>query len=147
MLLNKQTVKSEKEYKTYDNLQKATLISAVNPLYFKPVVDGESVYISGDAMAVSPALLAFLTATEYGGKDAKDIEVFSVGSIEERADKIPDNIGLVEWVSRLSSLQGASKQHSQDYLMDHILQSYDRSFKKYFFPMSYSANQEFKKKS
>jgi len=107
--MNKQTVKSENGYKTYDDLHKATLISSVNPLYFKPVVDGKSVYISGDAMAVSPALLAFLTATEYGGKDAKDIEIFSVGSITERADKIPDNIGLVEWVSRLSSLQGASK--------------------------------------
>jgi len=31
--------------------------------------------------------------------------------------------------------------------MDHILQSYDRSLKKYVFPMSYSANQAFKKKT
>jgi len=58
------------------------------------------VFISGDAMAKSPAMLAFLYATE-SGRSAEDIELVSIGSTIERADKIPHNIGILEWVSRI----------------------------------------------
>jgi hypothetical protein len=73
-------------------------------------------------MAVSPALLAYMVATEEGEKDGtaippNQVRVFSIGSVNVRADKIPDDIGLIEWVSRLDSLTGTSKKHTQDYLL------------------------------
>lgn len=98
-------------------------------------------------MAVSPALLAYMVATEEGQRDGGEIpsdkvRVFSVGSVNVRADKIPDDIGLIEWVSRLDSLTGTSKKHTQDYLLQNILDSYGFNLHKYDYPMSYEKGAE-----
>lgn len=144
-VLTTQTVRDQAIYKPYDDLRKATLLSAACPEYFKPVEDGDRIFIGGDAMAVSPAMLAFLLATEEGRKDGteikpEEIEVFSIGSVNERADRIPDDIGALDWLSRLDSLQGASKMHTQDYLLHHILEHHGTSLKKYAFSMSYKSS-------
>lgn len=141
-VLTKQSVKNDAAYKGFDDVLKATLISAANPVYFKPVVDGEKIFIGGDAVAVSPALLAYMAATEEGGISPADIEVFSIGSLNARADKIPEDIGAIEWLSRVDSLTGQSKKHTQDYLLHQILESYGSSLKKYTYPMSYEASAE-----
>jgi hypothetical protein len=86
------------------------LASGANPKYFKPVVKGDAAFIGGDAVAVSPALLAFMQATDVDDIDPNEIEVFSIGSIYERADRIPANVGLTQWASRIDSLTGLSKK-------------------------------------
>jgi len=45
-------------------------------------------YVSGDNIALSPALYAFLHANEKLGIDPSKIRVVSVGSINELADRI-----------------------------------------------------------
>ena len=68
------------------------LASAANRLYFYPFVkkigNEENLYISGDNFAKSPAMYAFMTATELNKKDPKDIRVVSIGSIEALPSKI-----------------------------------------------------------
>lgn len=86
-------------------------------MYFRPVDVGDKIFIGGDSVAVSPAMLAFMAATEEGGIDPANIEIMSVGSLNERVDKIPEDIGAIEWLSRISSLTGQSKKHTQDYLL------------------------------
>jgi hypothetical protein len=92
------------KYGEFDKLNMMTFLSAVNPLYFLPYKSGtEKVFISGNAAAESPAMFAFLYATEYG-QLPEDVEVVSIGSIEERPNKIPSDIGVLEWTARISSL-------------------------------------------
>ena len=115
-----------------------TFLSAVNPLYFLPYKSGtDKVFISGNAAAESPAMFAYLYATEYG-QDPEDVEVVSIGSIEERPNKIPSDIGVLEWTARISSLQGPVKAYAQDYILDAILLSYDTSLKKFTYPIPIS---------
>jgi len=92
------------------NTLEVVLASGSNPKYFRPVTMGDAAFIGGGAVAVSPALLAFMQATDVFDKKPKDIEVFSIGSIYERADRIPANVGLTQWASRVDSLTGLSKK-------------------------------------
>ena len=140
-VMSKKSIGDSEKYKEYDSLSKATLLSAVNPNYFKPYGKDDSVFISGDAIAESPAMYSFLMATE-SGQDPATIAVFSIGSTFERPDKIPENIGVIEWVSRVTSLQGPSKRHSQDYMLNAILGSYDKSLIKFQFPISLEDEEE-----
>uniref|UniRef100_A0A7S3II86 Uncharacterized protein n=1 Tax=Strombidium inclinatum TaxID=197538 RepID=A0A7S3II86_9SPIT len=143
-ILTKNSVKDVERYKQFDQLDKATLLSACNPLYFKPCKEDNgdnSVFISGNAIAESPAMYAFLYATE-AGQDPANIAVVSVGSTLERPDKIPEDIGIIEWVTRIESLQGQSKRHSQDYLLNAVLNSYDRNLIKFQFPVSLEFEEE-----
>lgn len=88
------------------------MASGANPKYFKPVVKGDAAFIGGDAVAVSPALLAFMQATDVDEIDPTRIEVFSIGSMYERADRIPADVGLTQWASRVDSLTGLSKKQT-----------------------------------
>lgn len=100
------------KYDAFNKLNLMTFLSAVNPLYFLPYKSGEDkVFISGNAAAESPAMFAFLYATE-NGKLPEDIEVVSIGSIEERPNKIPADIGVLEWSARIQSLQGPVKSYA-----------------------------------
>jgi hypothetical protein len=40
-----------------------TIASAANPVYFTPYIKGNNYYISGNNVALSPAMHAFLYAT------------------------------------------------------------------------------------
>ena len=121
-VITKRNAESNPMYSEFKMLDEVTLLSACNPLYFKPCIFGseENVFISGDAMAKSPAMLAFLYATD-AGVDPKTIRVVSVGSTSQRADKIPENIGIIDWMTRITSLQAPVKEHTHDYLLNFML--------------------------
>lgn len=112
-IFSKNSVTGEPEqYSEFNKLNMMTFLSAVNPLYFLPYKSGEDkVFISGNAAAESPAMFAFLYATEYG-QLPENVEVVSIGSIEERPNKIPSDIGVLEWAARISSLQGPVKSYA-----------------------------------
>lgn len=86
------------------------LVSGANPKYFKPVVKDDKAFIGGDAVALSPAFLAYMQAVDIENLDPKIIRVMSIGSIYERADRIPAKIGLADWLFRVSSLTGLTKK-------------------------------------
>lgn len=123
-LMSKKTIKNRPEYSGFDDLQKATFISAVNPLYFLPykVPETNTLFISGNNVHESPAMLAFLHATEQG-QSVDNIQVISVGSMRARSDEIAKNVGVGDWVLKLDSLQGPSKRHSMDYMLNKVLTS------------------------
>jgi hypothetical protein len=80
------------------SLGKMTLASASNPYYFTPArIQPEScasescpnnLYISGDNVALSPAMFAVLHANEKLGIPLDEISVISVGSVNEEPEKI-----------------------------------------------------------
>lgn len=85
-----------------------TWASANTPYYFKPAVipnlnntsEAEyqnDIYISGDNIAVSPALLSYLYANERKGVKQEDIRVVSIGATNEEAENISHNAGLLTW--------------------------------------------------
>ena len=71
-VLTKKTIASdsEQDLATYNSLKMAAFLSAVNPEYFLPYQDltdaknKDKVFISGNAVAESPAMWAYLFATE-----------------------------------------------------------------------------------
>ena len=52
-------------------------------------------------MAKILATLAYLYALEVG-KAPEEIEVVIVGSTTQRADKIPQDIGTIDWIKRVN---------------------------------------------
>lgn len=112
-IFTKKSMAADKaKYAEFDRLNLMTFLSAVNPLYFLPYKHGsDKVFIAGNAAAESPAMFAFLYATEYG-QSPENVEVVSIGSTEERPNKIPSDIGVLEWTERLSSLQGPVKSYA-----------------------------------
>lgn len=115
-VMTKKTIASdtEQDLAKYGTLKMAAFLSAVNPEYFLPYQDlndaknKDKVFISGNAVAESPAMWAYLFATEEG-QAPEDVKVVSVGAISERPDKISKDIGILDWVARIFSLQGEVK--------------------------------------
>lgn len=134
-LITKSQVKTE--FPEFDNVLKATTMSAASPHFFNPVVVDKKTFISGDANAVSPALFAYYHATAQLNKNPADIVVVSVGGMRKRANKIRSDIGLTEWASRILTLTGESKLHSQDYLLDAILRKNNKQLHKFELYMSF----------
>lgn len=119
-----------------------TFLSAVNPLYFLPFKSGnDKVFISGNNAAESPAMFAYLYATE-NGQSPDNVEVVSIGSLEERPNKIPSDIGVLEWTARISSLKGPVKAYAQDYILDAILLNYNNFLWKFTYPVPISQDEE-----
>ena len=102
-------------------LGQMTLASAVTPYYFKPATIGGDLYISGDNIARSPALFAYMYANERMGKKDEDIRVVAVGSTTELPDFISNSTSLVQWIERLTTLTSESKEHTQDYMLNAIM--------------------------
>ena len=124
-------------------LDQAALRSAVNPVYYRPLAAGDKTFISGNNIAASPALLSFLEATEGGSAQLKDINhVVSIGAVNVRPDKIPENIGLIEWASRVDSLTSWSKLHTQDYLLENIMSEAGKTFTKFNLPISFDEDSQ-----
>jgi predicted acylesterase/phospholipase RssA len=93
-------------------LGKMVLASAATPYYFKPATINGDFYISGDNVALSPAMFSFFHANEYLGVDTSKIRVLSVGATNELAEKIDKKASVLEWTTRLTSLVGPVKKHT-----------------------------------
>lgn len=98
-------------------LSEMVLASAVTPYYFRPAEIKNNFYISGDNVAMSPAMFAYYYAKEL---KKEEIRVVSVGATNELAEKIDVKASLLEWASRLSSLNAPVKKHTQDYMVEYL---------------------------
>jgi len=103
------------------NLAQMTWASAVTPYYFKPATINNNLYISGDNIAKSPAMFAYMYANEKLGKTNEDIRVVTVGSTDELPDFIGPHTSLIDWIQRLTTLNSESKEHTQDYMLNAIM--------------------------
>lgn len=103
-------------------LAKMVVASASTPYYFKPATIDGSFYISGENVAMSPAMFAYFYANEQLGKQSKNIRVVSVGATNEMAEKIDKKASVLSWATRLSTLVAPVKKHTQDYMLSAILE-------------------------
>merc|ERR1712195_34511 len=99
--------------------------SASTPFYFKPsVIDGNA-YISGDNIAMSPAMFAAFHAGLTEGD--QNLKIVSVGSTFELPDLISADGGgsLITWSTRLSTLTAPVKMHTMDGFINSLLAKYN----------------------
>ena len=120
---NKNSQKTYKEAKfNHDmSLSDMTWASACTPYYFKPAVIGGDAYISGDNLAMSPAMFAYYYVNEQKNVKAGDLRIVSVGATNELAEAIDTKASLLDWAVRLTSLTTAVKKHTMDYMTEHLL--------------------------
>lgn len=102
-------------------LLEMTLASAATPDYFRPAIINDDVYISGDNVALSPAMFAYFYAIERKAQDPADIKVISVGATNELPEKIDEKSSLADWLVRLETLNAPVKKHTQDYMVEYLL--------------------------
>jgi len=76
------------------------------------------IYLSGDNVAMSPAMYAILEATNKKNIDPNDIKLISVGSVNAEPEKLGDQTSLLEWAVRLSTLTAPVKMHTMDYMSE-----------------------------
>lgn len=103
-----------------------TWVAATTPYYFKPadtIIDNQPyLLMSGEFMAVSPALFAYYHVTDNKlAPEGTQIRVVSIGSTDEMSERISQNTGLIDWATRLTSLTAISKKHTMDYFLQAIL--------------------------
>lgn len=103
-----------------------TLSSAATPTYFFPVEINGKFYISGENVAASPAMYAFMTATDKNGIAPEQVTVVSVGTTNALPDAIDKKVGLLDWAQRLLTLNAPVKMHTMDYMTNFLLRSKDR---------------------
>jgi hypothetical protein len=110
-----------------------TLASAATSTFFLPLEYKGDILISGENVAASPALFAFLDATDKSKIDPKTIKVVSIGSFNALADLVNEDSGMLDWASRLLTLNAPVKRHTMDYMMHFQLRDPDGSsrFHKY----------------
>ena len=94
------------------NLDDMVLASAASPTYFAPHEVNGAYYISGDYIAGSPAMYAYLHAYEKLDKDPHHIRVVNVGSLKVSPEKIDKHTGLYEWLNKLAKLCGPVKKRT-----------------------------------
>jgi patatin-like phospholipase/acyl hydrolase len=102
------------------SLDKMVVASGATPYYFQPYTVEGSFYISGDNVAMSPAMFAYFYANEQLKIKSDRIRVVSVGSTNQLPDKIEKDASILTWASRLTSLVGPVKKHTQDYMVTYI---------------------------
>ena len=112
-------------------LGQMTVASAATPLYFLPAKYDDHYYISGENVASSPAMFAYLTAVEKNNVNKGDIRVVSVGSTNQLPDRIEQNVGLLDWAQRLLTLNSPVKQHTMDYMTNFLLKKDGHIFHKF----------------
>ena len=113
------------------SLVQMTWASADTPYYFKPAVIKNNTYISGDNVALSPAMFAYYYANQHMNVSASKIRVVSVGATNEIAEKIDVKASLLEWAKRLTTLTAPVKKHTQDYMLQQILTINNHEFWKF----------------
>jgi hypothetical protein len=127
---------------SYQNLQDAendhkltlgemTVASAATPAYFLPAKYNNNFYISGENVASSPAMFSYLTAVEKNGQEKSNIRVVSVGATNALPDRIEQNVGLLDWATRLMTLNSPVKQHTMDYMTNFLLKKDGHVFHKF----------------
>jgi len=118
---NAEKYKDDPKFKHDLKLSQMTWASANTPYYFKPAVIENSTYISGDNMAISPALFSYYYANEQLEKKQEDIRIVSIGATNELSEKIETKASLLDWAVRLTSLNAPVKKHTMDYMVQHLL--------------------------
>lgn len=123
------------------SLADMTLASATTPYYFRPATikdvnkvndDLDYLYISGDNVAVSPAMYSMLHAIDKNLVEEEDkLCVVSVGNINEESEKIEEQASLLEWALRLATLTGPVKKHTQDYMTKYFADAGGHEFHKF----------------
>jgi len=113
------------------SLSDMTWASANTPYYFKPAVINGNVYISGDNLAMSPAMFAYHYADEKKSIPNKDIRIVSIGATNELAERINNKASLHDWASRLTTLSAPVKKHTMDYMLEHLLRKDGHELHKY----------------
>ena len=108
-----------------------TWVSANSQYYFKPALLNDNVYISGDNIAISPALYSFFHATDIMGKDPKDIRLVSVGSLRVENSKIDQSASSISWAERLRGINSEVDKDTSDYMTKHIFERYNNTFHKF----------------
>lgn len=112
------------------NLNAGVLASAANVAYFGSAniswadsngVENQTSVISGIAISESPALYAFMLATEYMEVPADKITITSVGSKTYSNDKISEEVNPLQWFSRLVQLTAPVKKYAQDFFVAQIM--------------------------
>ena len=88
---------------------------------------------------MSPAMFAYYLAKDLG---KEDIRVVSVGATNELAEKIDVTASLLEWATRLTSLNGPVKKHTQDYMTEYLLKKDGYDFHKFELDTTYEFEQE-----
>lgn len=132
LLQSKENVENQQKHTLGD----MTFASATTPYYFSAAKIGDTMYISGDQVAVSPAMSAHYTI--HNRKDQKALEIIekklrivSVGATNEKSEKIDVKQNLQRWAYKLTSLNAAVKKHTQDYLTEYLLRENNHHIHKY----------------
>ena len=116
-----QTHLSEPKFNHNMTMDNMVWASATTPYYFKPAVIDGADYISGDNVALSPAMYAYYYANERKNIKQDKIRIVSIGATNEEAEVIKKDAGLLSWAARLTSLNGPVKMHTMDYMTDYLL--------------------------
>jgi len=100
----------------YDfTLDQMVFASASNLRYFHPYVKAGNLYVSGENVAVSPAMYAFLQAHQQMNVTQEDIRLVSIGGVDTNSEKISGKMSIVDWAERLRYLYHPAKKHTMNF--------------------------------
>ena len=101
-----------------------TWASAATPMYFTPAKmtsEKDKYYISGDNIAMSPAMYSLLHKLNQN-PDEK-IRLLSIGGTNEVYEEIDGKVSVLDWATRLSKLASPVKKHTMDYMTEYLLRA------------------------
>ena len=107
-----------------------TLASMSSPEFVEPAVIKNDVYISGDNVAKSPALFAYM----FTKKRVQDhnIRVIRIGTInEEPMSSELNQYSLIDWFSYLMKNNHNWVQHTMDYMLESITEQNNHEYYKF----------------
>jgi len=111
-------------------LGQMALASASTPYYLRPAeIKGET-YVSGDYLAQSPAMFAYLYANQRLGKDLSKMRVLRIGATNELPEKLDSTASLLDWGLRLATLTTPAKKATHDYTIQQMLGKFGKRFYK-----------------
>lgn len=101
-----------------------------SPEFVEPATIEKDVYISGDNVAKSPALFAYMF-TKKRHYDSK-IRVISIGSIDQEPKKSElTQYSLIDWFSYLLKDNHAMVQHTMDYMLRSMTERNSHEYHKF----------------
>lgn len=139
-----EAAKIKADMQPYDmSFKKMILASGASHYYFHPAeikcerdtafCKEPHYYISGDNIALSPAMYAYLHANEVldPPKKLNEIRVVSIGNYNQLPEKIDTKTSIMEWVARLTTLNAPVKKHTMDYMVADFLAENGMDFFKF----------------